>query len=283
MNMRLILLLLTVGGAFAAAAHPAVSVVFDAQGNAYYSDLKQVWKVTPDGKRSVAVSGVHTHELYLDAQGNLYGEHLWYEGEATDKWGHYVWRRSPDGRVVKVIPDREGFLQNYSFVRDAAGNMYWANREKKQIEKRSPDGRISVVARGLNNVRWMIASTNGTLYLIDGRVLVRVAPNGTIKRMTGEMARRSLFNIPFGPDHSVMGLWLDRAGNVYAAVTTEKSVKKVAPDGKVTLVVKSKNGWSPVGGAFAPNGDLLLLENSAVNQVRLRRIERARLNALSSK
>ena len=46
------------------------------------------------------------HELCLDARGNLYGEHLWYEGERTNEWGHYVWRRAPDGHesVTRLIP-----------------------------------------------------------------------------------------------------------------------------------------------------------------------------------
>lgn len=277
MNMRLALLFLVISGALAAAAHPPVSVVVDAQGNAYYSDLARVWKVAPNGAKSVAVDGVHTHELYLDAQGNLYGEHLWYEGERTDKWGHYVWRRSPDGRVVKVIPNREGFLENYSFVRDAAGNMYFANDDRKHVRKRLPDGRITVIARGFRNIRWMTATPNGTVFLIDRRDLVRVAPNGTVTRLVTELAKRTIFNIPLGPDHSIMGLWTDRAGNVFAAVASDKTVRKIAPDGKVTLVLKSKSGWKPVGGTVAPNGDLLVLENSAANQVRLRRFNRSQL------
>ncbi|MEK6565879.1 MAG: hypothetical protein AABZ41_04135, partial [Bacteroidota bacterium] len=60
----------------------------DSQGNVYYTDLKHVWKLTPDGTKSIAIRNVHTHELYIDPQDNLYGEHLWYEGDATKKWGH---------------------------------------------------------------------------------------------------------------------------------------------------------------------------------------------------
>lgn len=277
MNMRLALLFPLICGALSAAAHPPVSVVLDAQGNAYYSDLARVWKVAPNGAKSVAVDDVHTHELYLDAQGNLYGEHLWYEGERTDKWGHYVWRRSPDGRVAKVIPDREGFLEDYSFVRDAAGTMYFADRDRKQLRRRLPNGTIATHARGFRNIRWMTATPNGTVFLIDRRDLVRVAPNGTVTRMVTELAERTIFNIPLGPDHSIMGLWTDRAGNVFAAVASDKTVRKIAPNGKVTLVLKSKKGWLPVGGTIAPNGDLLLLESSSANQIRLRRFNRSQL------
>lgn len=273
MNARPILLALLLAAATSAAAHPPVSVVVDRQGNAYYSDLQQVWKVTPDGKKTVAVPGVHTHELYLDAQGNLYGENSWYEGERTNKWGHYVWRRSPDGRVVKVIPDREGFLKNYSFVRDAAGNMYVPNYDQKRLERHAPNGTRTVLASNLDNIRWMTATPEGTVYLINNQDLVQVTPSGTARAVARKLSTR--------PMHGVMGLWTDRAGNVYAASHPEKQVKKVAPDGKVSVIATSTGTWSPVGGAFAPNGDLLLLEVSVTNAARLRRIPASGLRAAS--
>lgn len=256
-------------------AHPPVSVVLDGQGTAYYSDLKQVWKVAPNGTKTVAVPNVHTHELYLDGQGNLYGEHLWYEGERTDKWGHYLWRRSPDGRMTKVIPPREGFPHDYSFARDAAGNMYLANREKQQIERRAPNGRTTVVARGFSSVRSMISTPRGTIYLIDGADLVRVTPDGRVTRLARNLGRTTFFRPQVSTQHMVMGLWTDRAENVYAAAYGEGKVKRITPDGKVTVFAESSGTWSPVGGAFAPNGDLLLLETSFTNSVRLRRLKRS--------
>jgi len=272
MNIRLTLLALVLTTAVAAIAHPPVSVVLDAQGNAYYSDLDQVWKVTPDGTKTIAVPGVHTHELYLDAQGNLYGEHLWYEGERTDKWGHYLWRRSPEGRVVKLIPNREGFPRDYSFVRDAAGNQYVASTDRKRIEKIAPNGRKSVVGRGFSNIRWMISTPDATLYLVDKTDIVKVTPAGAVTRMVKNISNTSIFRPQVSAQHSLMGLWTDRAGNLHVASYSQREVKRVGPDGKVRVVVKSGGTWSPVGGAFAKNGDLLLLETSFANQVRLRRM-----------
>ena len=270
MNVRA--LVFALAAALPLFAHPPVTVVVDRQGNAYYSDLNRVWKVAPDGTKTVAVPNVHTHELYLDAQGNLFGEHLWYEGERTDKWGHYVWRRGTDGKIVKVIPDTVGFLENYSFVRDAAGNMYFADRDRKRVQKRAANGTTTVVASNLQNIRWMTAGSDGTVHLIDRTDLVRITPRGEAAVVARELARPSLFGIHIGPQHSVMGLWTDRARNVYAAVYEEDLVKRIAPNGKVTVAATSSGMWSPVGGAFAPNGDLLLLEWSTTNQARLRRI-----------
>ena len=64
--------------ASAAMAHPAVGIVRDSDGNIFYSDTANVWRIDPHGAKSIAVPNVHTHELWLDSAGNLYGEHLWY-------------------------------------------------------------------------------------------------------------------------------------------------------------------------------------------------------------
>ena len=60
-------------------SHPGVGIVMDSKGDVYFTDLKHVWKLAPDGKKNIVVSNVHTHELWIDANDNLYGEHLWYE------------------------------------------------------------------------------------------------------------------------------------------------------------------------------------------------------------
>lgn len=110
MNRLVLILFSTLISSFSI-AHPGVGIVQDSKGNIFYTDLKHVWKIQTDGKKSIAVQNVHTHELFMDEHDNLFGEHLWYEGEETDKWGHYVWRLSADGKFEKIIPDSEGFSQ----------------------------------------------------------------------------------------------------------------------------------------------------------------------------
>jgi hypothetical protein len=271
MNMRLLLLALVLLAANAASAHPPVSVVIDARGNVYYSDLAQVWRLAPDGTKSVAVPNVHTHELYLDAQGNLFGEHLWYEGERTDKWGHYVWKRDAAGRVSTIKPRTQGFLTNYSFVRDAAGNMYWPQRDKGEIRKRAPNGAVTRVVGELKQMRWLHATPAGTLYVIDGSDLVRVK-DGRATRLARNVVKTSLLR-PFASyQHAIMGIWTDRAENVYFADYANGDVKRVTQSGHVSRYADSTLPWSPVGGTFAPNGDLWILETTIANAIRVRKV-----------
>jgi hypothetical protein len=135
-----------------APAHPGIGVVLDSKGNAYYTDLKQVWRISAGGGKSVAVANVHTHELWIDSLDNLYGEHLWYEGDATGTWRHRVWKRSPGGAVSDVIPSREGFrddFDDFHFVRDRAGRFFWLEGDSL-IRARPPGGPAADVFRG----RW---------------------------------------------------------------------------------------------------------------------------------
>jgi sugar lactone lactonase YvrE len=243
-------------------AHPPVSVVIDARGNVYYSDLTQVWRVSPNGAQGVAVPHVHSHQLYLDAQGNLYGEHLWYEGERTDKWGHYVWRRAPNGRIDKVIPPTEGFLRDYSFVRDASGAMYWTDGTtiKKTVGKST-----TVIAKGFRDVRWLHATPAGTLYFAESGNVVQLK-NGRARVIAARLASP-------GDRHALMGVWTDRAENVYVADHAHREVKRITPQGRVTAVARSSWPWSPCGGAFPANGRALsILESSVTNSVRIRKV-----------
>jgi len=261
-------------------AHPGVGIVMDSRGNVFYTDLKQVWKISLDGKKSIAVPNVHTHELYIDAEDNLYGEHLWYEGETVDKWGHRVWCLKADETLLQIIPPREGFREDYKdffFVRDRAGNMYWADRgEQIVIRKRTPDGAITDLCKthDFRDVRWITASAEGTVYFTDDDDLRRVTPNGAVSTIARDLKERSFFERIWGDQHNLMGLWLDAKDNVYITVNSARKVKRVSRDGKVEVVARSSAPWSPTGGFVASNGDLWLLEYGGSFAARARRISR---------
>ena len=254
--------------AAAAHAHPSVSVVFDSRGNVYFSDLTHVYRVTPAGAQSIVVPNVHTHELFIDAQDNLYGEQLWYEGDATKKWGHYYWRRSPAGMVDRIVPAHEPYKneRDPSFVRDRAGNQYWADRAHHAIMKND-----AVLARGkFRDIRWMTATPEGTVYFIDALHLMRVTPDGRLSVVARDVSSEDL--IKTAPvHHQVQGLWTDRAGNVYAADAKHNEVKRIAKDGTISVVARGAATWTVNGGAFAPNGELWLLE-SRLYESRVRRV-----------
>ena len=272
--MKKILLLLFVLAYHFSSAHPPVGIVRDSKGNIYYSDLVHVWKLSPGGKRSIAVHHVHTHELYLDANDNLYGEHLWYNGESLDTWGHYVWRLSSNNKLDTVIKPSAGFLKNYSFVRDGKENMYWVERDTvSTFKKRSPDGSITTILKGkFTDVRWMHVTKAGVLYFVDLYDLYKVVAGKLILVAKNISHNTVAFGWLGGGKHSLMGIWTDKYENVYVANLSGQAVKRVTQTGKVENFIHSTTPWSPTGGLFDNDGSLWLLETSVKNEIRVRKI-----------
>lgn len=253
-----------------AAAHPGTGIVEDSKGTIYYTDLERVWRIAPDGSRGVVVPGVHTHELYLDAADNLFGEHTWYEGEATNRWGYRVWRRSPDGRIANVVPPTEGFRTDYSFVRDASGAMYSVDADGYLVRKRPNGARERLSDRRFGDVRSLMAGPDGVVHLIHRGDLWRIGTDGTARKLASGLSEQVASQPFVNERHRIMGLWGDRSGNVYAAVWGGRKVSRIDPHGRVTVAARSTFPWSPSGGMVARDGRLWLLETSVTNAARVR-------------
>jgi co-chaperonin GroES (HSP10) len=243
--------------------HPGIGIVEDSRGNIFYTDLAKVWKLTADGKKSVAVPNVHTHELFIDDNDNVFGEHLWYNGEAADTWGHYAWKLSKEGQFQKIIPDSEGFLEDYSFVRDHFGRMYWADRTNKcqhVVRKNTHNSTTVLGDQCMENIRWMTSTENGMIYLVDNHDLKKINTNGkvsTLGKATSDYAGAPT---------------VDKQNNIYIADYSGKKITKIAVDGTSKIVFETSLLWGPMALIVASNGDYLVLESSFTNSVRVERV-----------
>jgi hypothetical protein len=255
-----------------AAAHPAIGIVIDRTGTVFYSDTRHVWMIRPDGSKAIGVRDVHTHELWLDAEGSLFGEHLWYEGEATNVWRHRVWKRSRDGRTSEVIAARTGFRddhRDFFFTRDARGLMYWLERASPAtICRRVSGGPVQTIATiPLKDPVWLSVTPDGTALVSDHGIVWRVPPGGTARQLpAGVSASRDRL--------AVMGLASDATGNIYAAAYQDRAVRRVSAAGEVTTVATTPVMWGPTGVAVSPQGTVWILEASITNAQRVRRVDR---------
>lgn len=145
--MRLIPLLALVLAPWCALGHPSVSLVADSKGNLYYSDLEQVWMITPEGRKVVAVANVHTHELSVDEHDQLYGEHRHRASQFT-------------------VARRHDLMGLWT---DARGNVYVANFWAGRVLRVAPDGAVRVVAE--STFPWSptggLVTPGGDLWLLE--------------------------------------------------------------------------------------------------------------------
>jgi hypothetical protein len=244
-------------------AHPAISVVIDSKGNVYYSDTHHVFRVAPNNTKIRVVANVHTHQLWIDPQDNLYGEDLTYHDPPIEgsNWRHRIWKRSPTGQLSDHIPTRKGFLSDYhdfSFLQDRQGRKFWPNNS--QIE--------TLTKRKASQFGWtsLLPDTGHLVFSDHGSIFFH---NPALPSVQPSPIRIS----PGRDQHSVMGVWSDQNGNTYIADWDDAAVKKFSsnPD-RVTTFLRLDPPWRPTGGLATPDGTHWILEASPDNNQRLRRL-----------
>lgn len=228
-----------------ASAHPSVGLVITPNGDVFYSDLERVWRVTPNGQKSVAIPDIHAHELGLENGAVVADDTEWLGG---DRYRHRVVRRAADGRLTDVVPWTNRFERHYGLTRDDAGSQYWVEctpQRRCTIRRKDRAGRVSnVVTTGALN--WLLAGRAGEVYYADGKEL---------RRATGTKIER----VATLGEH-LMGMARDAAGNIYVAVYGNREVVRIAPNGTKQVIARSTAPWAPSGVAVSPRGEVWVLE-----------------------
>lgn len=274
--VKLIFLLLFIP--FISKAHPGVGIVKDSKGNIYYTDLKQVWKIS-NGKKTIAIPNVHTHELYIDKNDNLFGENGYYDNQ-SQKFFHYLWVYKPNGKVDTVIGMKEQYIfHNFSLARDKNGNEFYSKRflrphtDTNNIYKKSPDGKETIYARGnFKHVNWLHPQEDGNIIFVSDNIIYKADSNGNITIVKEQVANPQPSFKFSGTNITIWGVWQDNHKNVYAAVFSDQAVKKIDSTGVMTEIYKSKDNWTPLHGVFDNDNVLWVLEGSDKNDVRVTKV-----------
>jgi hypothetical protein len=251
-----------------ASAHPGIGLVRDSKGAIFYSDLEQVWRLK-DGKKTVAVANVHTHELFIDANDNLYGEHLWFIGGNND-FMHYLWVLRANGSLDTIVPPRLAYRQvDYSLARDPQGNVFYVKAfvtapDTSHIFRRDKNGHETIIASGnFKEVKWLNPQADGSILFVLGNSVHKISRNGKNKQI-----------FPFGNTTSTLGgAWKDGTGGIYVALFHDRIIKKLAAGASPTTIYSSPRGWSPVFGLYDADNVLWVLEYSEANAVRVVRAD----------
>lgn len=256
-------------------AHPGVGIVKDSKGNIFYTDLKQVWKIT-EGKKAVVVPNVHTHELYIDLNDNLYGEGGYYDDKAV-KFYHYLWVYRPNGKIDTALGMKEQYFhQDFSLSKDKKENEYYIKRfliphtDTSHIYRKTTDGNETVYATGnFKHVNWLHPQDDGNLLYVSNNAIYSVDTSGNIKLVKEQVGNTKPSFKFSGNSITIWGVWQDNAKNIYAAVFSDQAVKRIDVNGNMIEIYKSKGNWAPLHGIFDNNSKLWVLEGSDNNDVRV--------------
>ncbi len=187
-------------------------------------------------------------------------------------------------------------------TKDAAGNLFVADRDNYCIRKITPAGIVTTLAGSgtpgfvdgtgtaakFNLPFGITIDASGNLYVgeINNNAIRKITPAGVVTTLAGNpngyagtqdgLGSNARFNSP-------VGLTTDAAGNVYVADFNNHRIRKVTPSGLVTTLAGTSNGaygfqdgtgtaasfYYPIALAFDPAGNLIIADyfNHAVRKM----------------
>lgn len=192
----------------------------DSQGRVIFSEVvsNSVWRIGSSGELEKLVSGRHSHAIRRDAKGHLHGEHVTYDA-ATEQWSRSLWSLDPEGRLREGTPPGA-----------------------------APDP-LEVIADGFAAGQGRARAADGSLWVVDGARVRRIAPDGRVTTVGGD----PLGGVDHGEHPRLLGVALRPDGSALVADYDHHCVREVGPDGRVSVFFRSGLLWSPSG--VATDGD----------------------------
>jgi len=285
-----------------------ISMVFDPAGDLILSDytnndirvISKSGKVTTiesgDGSPYSDGSGHSNHygipgPLAVDKAGNLYYA-------SNDEAQHTIYKVTPAGVVSIIISEyatsnvsTDGTVATATLtdiagmVFDDAGNLFFTEGDDK-IRKITPDGNVITIAGSPMGFSGFKDGTGGNVLFdfpsgitIDaaGDLFVADRDNAAIRKITQQGVVTTLAGGTFGFKDGrgtaaqflqMIGLTIDRSGNLYVADDGNSAIRKITPDGTVTTIAgNGAAGFNNGTGAAATFLDPLTLAADANGNV----------------
>ena len=172
---------------------------------------------------------------------------------------------------------------------DSSGNVYIADSRNNLIRKITPDGDVSTFAgsskQGSADGKGIKASfffptalatdIKGNVYVADthNSLIRRITPDGTVSTFAGKPTKFvNDIKDTAGMDHP-SGIAIDKHGNVFVSDLNKDLIKKVTPEGKVSIIAgngdrgktdgkgSSASFYLPAGLALDGNGNLYVCDS----------------------
>ncbi len=238
-----------------ASAHPGSGIVVDKDGNVFITDTGQgVWKIDTQGKLTY-IPASKFHWMTIDAIG--------YFAESPKGFGEYFERVTPQSNKPTLI-----MCSDFPLVVGKDGNIYYADTRPSstKIIRRTPDGKESVLASNkiFEFINGIAVGADGSLYITEAsnanvNTIRKITMSGTVS-IIATFVGKSGNDLPLETVPSYCrGLAVDSTGTIYVAATGSRSVLKITPQGKVTIILQTTSPWTPTGVAVF-HGEFYVLE-----------------------
>lgn len=241
-------------------SHPAWGLVILDNGDIIFADILHdfgtIWKYS-DGQLSKWEEGQHSHVLYKDDEGYVWGTNHVYI-PSTKENDNSLWRKKPGFEKEIIIPPTRNpkEFSGAIFTVDKSGNIYFDY--SKQVYKRTPEGGITLFSdHSFQRISSMQLGLDGYLYVVDNRI-----SNGTIYQMDlwdgsiceqfSNVKEENPVNPPFeNKGHQILyGMSILKDGTMFIANSSDRRITKIHPNNNRKHVYFSESPWFPVGVAL---------------------------------
>lgn len=250
-------------------AHPSYGLVVLENGTVYFVDVLHhegaLWKYTPEQGLSRVLDGVHSHYLFQDANGRIWGtDHDYIPSRETNR--NSLWQLTPDEEKVNWILPTEDPSQfsGVNFVVDRQARVYFPY--ENQIFRRTPErSPRRFIDHQFGRIMCLSMDEADRLFVADterkGGSLYRVDPNGMIHLLADELKEENPVDPPFPESrfNLLFGVNLDIDGHVYVANSGSRRIWKITPEGEKKAIYHSRAPWYPMA-AVEVNGLLYVME-----------------------
>ncbi|WP_108840578.1 IPT/TIG domain-containing protein [Aquimarina sp. Aq78] len=264
------------GQGSAAQFNKPIGIVIDTDNNLYIADSnnQKIRKITPQGVvstlagstsgfadgQSSAAQFYDPSSIAIDTDNNLY---------VTDTNNHKIRKITPQGVVSTLAGSTSGFADGqgsvaqfnrpYAIAIDTDNNLYIADSYNHKIRKITPEGVVSTLAgntEGFADGTGTMAKfsyplgiaidLDSNLYVTDyeNHKIRKITPQGVVSTMAGStlgsadgIGTLAQFNFP-------LGITIDTDSNLYVADTENHKIRKITPQGVVSTLAGSTEGFA---------------------------------------
>ncbi len=257
----------------------ALGLSADGAGNIYFANYGQqtICKITSAGVVTVLAGAAGSkgfadgpgeiarfnapEDTAVDSHGNLY---------VADSGNDLIRKISPDGTVSTIGGSQIAEVGNVDGIGDAArfdtpthvaldssGNLFVSDFANRAIRKVSPDGAVStfLAAPQIAQPSGLVFDDEGNLYAVDsGRWrIVKITPDGTVTPFSGHGAYAGIGGydgaVEYAAFYAPEAIARSPSGMLY--VTDDATIRKVAPDGRVTTLAGTREEYGSADGIGA--------------------------------
>ena len=237
-------------------AHPSFGLVVTDANEIYFSDVLHnggtLWKLDSERSLSIVLTDEHSHFLFSDNEGNIWGTNHEYL-PSTQSNRNSLWKLNVDGTKEMIIAPTthiEEFTGS-NFVIDSKGNLYYDYDNTIYI--RHPDDSYELYSPFLfNRIVSLQIDDDGNIYVVDNNIdrgsIFKISPNKKVAQIVINLLETSPGNPPFPKKRFNMlyALHIDTNNDLYIANSGSRRVTKVNADHTVEHIYKSMPPWYPV-------------------------------------